>query len=349
MIPFWLLSVCPIIRDGSHVKRWIHSVELLEQAVSDDFLATHESRAEHLHKRVRKSRSTSPIESRNDLRRLAKPIYVNHFESPSILPPDVRSLHSEIWNNTQFYLRIIPKELRQQLSTLEGQGSIPEHSFCTTDATDDVDSMLSVIWNIKHKAAISTELERHEQTWNHFVHTPLLELAFGSEAHPFPTEQVQDVAAVRLEPVMTAVIARDSIPWLNPRPFSTSNDTGSVLACSVPDSNTEQCTDHASMVSERSESKKVGHVLVSDLAETVPLQSIISGLAQQVSIYDEGPAHVNQTTYPPVCNNLIAVSIETKTISSEGSRSTARYSGCRLAQMNGQSPLLDANDAGLNC
>ncbi|KAI0410651.1 hypothetical protein F5X98DRAFT_87593 [Xylaria grammica] len=263
-----------------------------------------------------KSRSSSPIKSRNDLRRLAKPVHVNRLEAPGILPTDVRSLHSEIRNTAQFSLHIVPKELRQQLSTLEGQGTIPEHSFCTTETTEGAGGMLFALWNIKHKAAVSTELERHEQAWNNFVHTPLLELAFGPEIDRLSTEQAQDTIAVRLEPVMAAGIARDSVPRLNPRLYSGGSDASSVLAWSVPDSSTEHSADNVPLVSERSESKKVDYVLVLDLDETVPLQSTLSDLAQQISIYGDGSAHVNQTSYPPVCNNPIAVSIETKTVSS---------------------------------
>ncbi|GAW23549.1 hypothetical protein ANO14919_131130 [Xylariales sp. No.14919] len=263
-----------------------------------------------------RSSSISLINSRNDLRRLAKPIHINRLEAPGILPPDVRSLHSEIRDTAQSSLHIVPRELRQQLSTLEGQGSIPEHSF-TTETTEGADGILSTLWNIKHKAAISTELERDEQAWANFVHTPLLELAFGSEIDRLLTEQAQDAIAVRLEPVMDAGIARDSVPCLNPRLYSSGGDASSVLAWPVPGSSTEHGTKNVPLVSGRSERKRVDYVLVLDLAETVPLQSTLSDVAQQISIYGDSLAHMNQTSYPPVCNSPIAVSIATKTVSSQ--------------------------------
>ncbi|RWA07764.1 hypothetical protein EKO27_g7330 [Xylaria grammica] len=264
-----------------------------------------------------KSSSISLINSRNDLRRLAKPIHINRLEAPGILPPDVRSLHSEIRDTAQSSLHIVPKELRQQLSILEGQGSIPEHSFCATETPEGADGILSMLWNIKHKAAVSTELERDERAWNNFVHTPLLELAFGPEIGRLSTQQAQDAIAVRLEPVMAAGIARDSVPRLNPRLFSSGSDASPVPAWSVPDSSTERSAGNVPLVSERSKSKTVDYVLVLDLAETVPLQSTLSDIAQQISIYGDGSVHVNQTSYPPVCNSPIAIFIATKTVSSQ--------------------------------
>ncbi|KAI1261827.1 hypothetical protein F5Y18DRAFT_193707 [Xylariaceae sp. FL1019] len=258
-----------------------------------------------------KTRSTSPIKARADLYRLAKPVYIQELEEEAImsLPREMHSLYFDIRDAVEFQTRIVPLELRGSTSLLDDYRSLPEHSYSQEPSTKDAaEAILATVRRIKHQAALSARWQRHELAWNNLVHTPLLEFVFGPD-NPLPPEQN---ASVRLEPVMSALIARDSVPRLDPRLFATSSNSGSALAWTVPESGPEQSVTDDSTISGRSESKKVDYVLVLDLAETAPLRKTISDLVLQISVRDGTSVHVNQTDYAPICNSPIAVSIETK-------------------------------------
>ncbi|KAI0867486.1 hypothetical protein GGS24DRAFT_485484 [Hypoxylon argillaceum] len=71
--------------------------------------------------------------------------------------------------------------------------------------------MLSSIRKIRHRATLSTELERHELAWNKLVHAPLLGLVFDAEEPDYPSKGDDDVT-VRLKLVMSAAMSADSTP-----------------------------------------------------------------------------------------------------------------------------------------
>ncbi|KAI0868573.1 hypothetical protein GGS24DRAFT_206528 [Hypoxylon argillaceum] len=247
----------------------------------------------------RRSRSTSPIKGRLDLQRLEKPVRIDGLEDDEsdTLPPDIQTLHRQ--------LLLIDEPHHGGDST-----SIESNPDAKTTAADAV---LSQIRHIRHQAIASTKYQRHECGWNNRVHTPLLELAFESE--PDSEEQRRWTPSVRVEPAMFASIARDSIPRLGK--LFIGSDAGSVLAWSASEESTSTGYSGQSDLSAarpNSDSKKVDYIVVADVKKHAPLKKVILELI--LSVWDGTPAHVNQTIYPAVSESLIAVSIETKTVSS---------------------------------
>ncbi|KAI0153091.1 hypothetical protein GGR57DRAFT_155603 [Xylariaceae sp. FL1272] len=258
-----------------------------------------------------KPRSTSPIKARVDLHRLAKPVYIQELQEEAVksLPLETHSLYFGIRNAVEFQIQIVPPELRGSTSLLDDYGSLPEHSYSQEPSTKDAaEAILATVRRIRHQAALSARWQRHELAWNNLVRTPLLDFVFG----PDNSLKLEQDASVRLEPVMSALIARDSVPRLDPRLFATSSNQGSAPAWTIPESGPEQSVTDDSTISGRSESKKVDYVLVLDLAETSPLRKTISDLILQISVRDGTSVHINQTDYAPICDSPIAVSIETK-------------------------------------
>ncbi|KAJ8131037.1 hypothetical protein O1611_g2593 [Lasiodiplodia mahajangana] len=265
-----------------------------------------------------KARSTGLIKTRADLQILAKPVHFHGLgEGDSVsLPLDVRSLYFDIRHAAVFQKNIVPYELRGE-SVLGGHGAIPDHFFCVEASTKDsaeARHMLSTILRIKHQAALSASLQRHDQAWNHLVHTPLLELVFGPEGG---LSQPRHDPTVRMEPISFGEITRDSVPKLNSRLFETGSDHGSVLAWSVPESTAEQSVDddETSVVPA---GKAIDYVLVLEIADTAPLCQTISDLILDISFHNDTAPYVNQIDYSPISHSPIAVSIETQSGFSTG-------------------------------
>ncbi|KAH8159240.1 hypothetical protein CIB48_g8994 [Xylaria polymorpha] len=267
----------------------------------------------------RRSRSTSPIKGRLDLQKLEKPVRIDGLEDDEsdTLPADIQTLYTR--------LRLISEPHHQPLDH-HGLGSDPPPSMGSNDAVKTVaaDALLSRIRRIRHQAISSTKFQRHECGWNNRVHMPLLELAFESESESesepdsvsVSEEQCSWKASIRVEPAMFATISRESIPRLGK--LFTGSDAGSVLAWSASEEsiNTGQSTSQPDPTPTRpnSDSKKVDYVVVVDVVKDAPLKKIILELI--LSVWDGALAHVNQTAYQAVSESLIAVSIETETISS---------------------------------
>ncbi|KAI1421245.1 hypothetical protein F5Y12DRAFT_38763 [Xylaria sp. FL1777] len=260
------------------------------------------------HPPKRRSRSTSPIKGRLDLQKLEKPVRIDGLEDDEsdTLPADIQTLYTRL-------------QLISEPRPLDCPPSIRSNNAVETVAAD---ALLSRIRRIRHQAISSTKYQRHECGWNNRVHMPLLELAFESESESdsepdsVSEEQCSWRASIRVEPAMFATISRESIPRLG-RLF-TGSDTGSVLAWSVSEESisTGQSTSQPDPTPTRhsSDSKKVDYVVVVDVVKDAPLKKIILELI--LSAWDGALAHVNQTAYQAISESLIAVSIETKTISS---------------------------------
>ncbi|KAI0103269.1 hypothetical protein GGR51DRAFT_251754 [Nemania sp. FL0031] len=260
----------------------------------------------------KRQRSTSPIKSRLDLQLLEKPVYISGLEGDitSVLPVDIQSLYTQLQAAGQFQTSIVPVEVRSKVF-----GQAPADSGLGTAAPDPVktavaEAVLSRIRDILHEAVLSTDQQRHECGWNNLVHTPLLKLAFNSQLEI----SKPDVVSVRLEPVMTVPIARDSVPRL--QTLFTDSDVSSVLAWSLSheSTGTSQSGDfNPAQIRTSSDNRKVDYVVVLDIADNTPLKQTISRLI--MSHRDRTQPHVNQTLYPSISHSPIGLSIETKTTS----------------------------------
>ncbi|KAI1112385.1 hypothetical protein F5Y14DRAFT_422007 [Nemania sp. NC0429] len=258
--------------------------------------------------------ATGPIKGRFDLQRLEKPVRIEPVEDdgPDMLPADIRVLYARLQ------------------SIVCGPRPPSRGSDTGTDAT--AAAARSRVRRIRRQAIASMQHERDESGWNNMVHAPLLELAFESEPESksktksnSKEQQRSREPSLRVEPAMSASIARDSIPRLGLRlPFTGSDDddAGSVPAWSAEEEEEEKSTvesiglpdSSATRPPSNSDSRKVDYVVVVDAARDAPLRKTIVELA--LSAWDEGapaPAHVNQTIYPALSESLIAVSIVTGT------------------------------------
>ncbi|KAI1123973.1 hypothetical protein F5Y10DRAFT_285536 [Nemania abortiva] len=266
----------------------------------------------------RKPWTVIPIKDRDDLGNLAKPVCLSAPWSREDSPDDVRSLHQEIFNITHYLEPAVPKELRQQVLELHRGELIPERVFCSSECTEgamdavEAETMLRTIRSIARRTGESEILERGEPGWHHLVHTPLLELAFGSEVrhHRASSNRDEGEPAARFEPIMSATIMKDSIPQLRPRLSDTNNDRGPLLAWPVPPSTTSIGDDGDTAVSLSRENRGiVDYAVVLDIPPSMLLQKTINELIWRVSFCNKKPPRVNQTDYYSIQDHPIAVSI----------------------------------------
>ncbi|KAI5919674.1 hypothetical protein F4810DRAFT_685886 [Camillea tinctor] len=293
---------------------------------------------DHLAKR---RKAPSPVKSAHDMYLLDKPIYIKPLSGySSDLAKDVRALHDQIRNIGDFKMGIFPGEIRDRIEAFADR-TMPSTCFREPDLADTPGALatFAALCRVVDATAVSQSVRRYEDAWNNLIHTPLLDLVFGS--HPLnikrrAQEQVQEqkCVSVRFEPVMAATIAYEWIPRLRRGPISEQikkNTNLSDLACSVSAGSAISCTSsqlegasHISVPKDlmhtSADSKKVDYVLVLDILDGTPLKMVISDLIQKAAVKaqeTEGilkvpPAHVNQTTYHPIRDSPIAVSIETK-------------------------------------
>lgn len=176
---------------------------------------------------------------------------------------------------------------------------------------------LATLRFIHHLAQDSCVHQRDESAWNNLVHTPLLQLVFASDIEPVTelgeVEGIPDVTQdakirVRAEPVMSANIAGDSIPFLRKGLNGSDELACSVSAESLLVSEKSDAGNNLSLSMMRSRGVKVDYVLALDVPEGTPLRKAIKKLIRESPL-----PHVNQTPYRPLKESPIAVSIETKT------------------------------------
>ncbi|KAI3317688.1 hypothetical protein HD806DRAFT_359159 [Xylariaceae sp. AK1471] len=285
-----------------------------------------------------RSRSNSPtkrvktgLKSRENLSRLEKPVSINGLEGNiANIPPDIKGLYKNVKAAAQYRQHILPHEVRSQVEATEDD--IPEYAYREPDrdqATSGEESTVRlsnalaahvILRSIVRVAGISEQYKRAEAGWNHHVHTPLLDLVFGSDPLDIPEHQAQDAqkpVVARFEAVMGATVVGTAIPLMQQSRLDQPN-----LACSVSvDSSAKDSDDSAvdlaradlNAVHSRSESKKVDYVLVMYISEKLALRQVIwdSTFEQQL-----GYGYVNQTRQLNLLYNPIAASIETKITSS---------------------------------
>ncbi|KAK9779605.1 putative PD-(D/E)XK nuclease-like domain-containing protein [Seiridium cardinale] len=296
------------------------------------------------HHRVRAS---SPVKNVPDLRHLEKPIHVRDLGATH-LRDDIKSLYLNL-ESIGTLREAFSLEVQNLLHSSEEPIQLPCFRGPESHNAQEARSIFDTMCNIVDAALVSQRRQRHGAAWNNLVHTPLLEVAFGSyppsmrshrcgmtqDSNHQQQEQNLKPVSVRFEPAMMVTIALPWIPRLSPDVFLDKMDLESInpypndiaFSASVGDvlrSYTLSEPYGAAHISEvrdnlhaRSDSKKVDYVVVLDMQEDTPLQKIISALVTNATLqsqrlgYDTLPIHVNQTTYGPVAENPIAVSIYT--------------------------------------
>ncbi|POS69740.1 hypothetical protein DHEL01_v211867 [Diaporthe helianthi] len=256
------------------------------------------------HKRVA---GTSPRKSRAVLDRLEKPVRVHALptlaDALAKLPADITPLYRRIVTAIGLQ-RIIPHEVREEVAGLmvESPGYFRE-----TD-TGGAKEALGRLRSILRKASDGQSRQRGETAWYIHVHSPLLDLAFNPDIPDL--DEITSVRA-RYEPVMSAGIAGNSIPFLKGSQGVTSEPACSISLDSEALGSEEgsRAPSNVSLSKVRSHSAKIDFVVALDIPYNTPLQRTISYLV------DEGTAqpHINQTGYLPLKESPIAVSFEMKT------------------------------------
>ncbi|KAF2965646.1 hypothetical protein GQX73_g7910 [Xylaria multiplex] len=283
-----------------------------------------------------RSRSTSPtkrlkpsktsLRSRANLHRFEKPVIPHPLKGNAAhLPEDIKNLHKRIYAAAQFRHHIIPHEVRSLIEAVDDH--IPDHVFRDPDHNSaSALTTYKTLRSIVRASGISQKYRRLEAGWNHHVHTPLLDLVFGSllddgsDANDSNTTlATRKPVAARFEAVMGATIVGTTIPLLQ-QPQSDAPNLG--LACSVSVDRSVQSSQDSTVdlahvephaIHSRSESKKVDYVLVMYIDDQEPLHRVISDTTFEPQL---GYGYINQTLLSNLLYNPIAVSIKTKIASS---------------------------------
>ncbi|KAK7739072.1 hypothetical protein SLS53_005970 [Cytospora paraplurivora] len=256
----------------------------------------------------KKRTATSPRKSRAVLDQLQKPVRIHavpdYSDAVTSLPADVMPLYRRIAaaNDRE---KIVPCEVRQEVS-----GIVRDSPRYFRDA-DPVGgarakAVLNSLHGIKRAAADSQTHQRCESGWNNLVHTPLLQLVFDCEVPGTTASPTR--AHIRVEPVMSATIAGDSIPYLRGSDGDSLGPACSLSVESLLASESSYAESDLSLSMMRSRGVKVDYVLALDIPEEAPLRSNISQIINNGLL-----PHVNQTAYLPLKESPIAVAIETKT------------------------------------
>ncbi|KAG6354871.1 hypothetical protein INS49_003952 [Diaporthe citri] len=267
-------------------------------------------------KKQRTPRTPSPKKSKPDSRsvldQLQKPVQV--YELPrkmadalAQLPPDIKWLYQEIllMENGQN----IPHEVSGAMAEL-----IPVPSWCLREPDPEEGARAIEVFNtltsILDKASQAQTYKRHEAAWYIHVHSPLLELVFDWR---IPQHNEATEPRARVEPVMSATIAGNSIPLRRGDPNAPLEPACSVSLDTelLSDTSQESCIyppSDWSMSQVRSHSAKVDFVVALDIPDEAQLRKTISW-----TIDDGWRRHINQTTYEPLKESPIAISFEMKT------------------------------------
>ncbi|KAJ8126508.1 hypothetical protein O1611_g7131 [Lasiodiplodia mahajangana] len=256
-----------------------------------------------------------------NLKKLEKPVHTKPLpqkDASEILPEDVRGLFRDL-DDAINKVQVVPYEVKEDIATMVSR--VFPHYF--SDPDPDVDHVAGAkatfgqLREIIQAAVETAEYQRHECAWNSHVYEPLLKLAFSSSimgaTNVISTGVQSPKVRARWEPIMSATIAGDSIPYYQ----SSAANSSIHLACSVtsltdPGVASIGSTVSLSEVQSRKDSKKVDFAIVLDVAEDEPLQKTIVEFIDHVSVGAETLPHVNQTIYRPLNYSPIAVSIEAK-------------------------------------
>lgn len=267
-------------------------------------------------KRKTPSPKKSKLESRSILEQLLKPVQVHELprkmaDALAQLPADIAPLYKQVL--TVPGAQNIPHEVYEEVAELV---PVQKWYFRDPDPAEDARDQALKVFNelstILDKASQAQTHRRHEAAWYIHVHSPLLELVFSWRV-PNPNEITKPCA--RVESVMSATIAGNSIPLRRSDPNSAPEPACSVsLDSELFGSDTSKDSwvyppSDWSMSQVRSHNAKVDFVVALDIPDETRLRKVISW-----TIDDAGSRrHVNQTTYAPLKESPIAISMEMKT------------------------------------
>lgn len=267
-------------------------------------------------KRKTPSPKKSKLESRSILEQLLKPVQVHELprkmaDALAQLPADIAPLYKQVL--TVPGAQNIPHEVYEEVAELV---PVQKWYFRDPDPAEDARDQALKVFNelttILDKASQAQTHRRHEAAWYIHVHSPLLELVFSWRV-PKPNEITKPCA--RVESVMSATIAGNSIPLRRSDPNSAPEPACSVsLDSELFGSDTSKDSwvyppSDWSMSQVRSHNAKVDFVVALDIPDETRLRKVISW-----TIDDAGSRrHVNQTTYAPLKESPIAISMEMKT------------------------------------
>ncbi|KAI3316764.1 hypothetical protein HD806DRAFT_516847 [Xylariaceae sp. AK1471] len=267
-------------------------------------------------------RQKTTLKSIASLEKLEKPVRIEALSQASSLPIDVRSLYSEIKKAAGHKVGIVPSGVYDMVAALYDE--IPSHFVRQpdhpVDVGSDAEAVHATLRRVVRATADSERSKRLEGGWNHHVHTPLLDLVFGSNLYDGDDPQdAQQVVVARFEAVMGATIAGDAIPLIQRSQMDQPD-----VACSVSLNTSANESDRGSVVDlekvdlgdvhSRSGSKKVDYVAVMHISPKDALWKAIDTITFESKL---GFGYVNQTIQLGILYSPIAVSIETKTSSSQ--------------------------------
>ncbi len=278
------------------------------------------------------SRSKRPIKCSNDLHQLEKPVRVQlGIESP--LPDDVATLFTQIRGFSHDHYHIVPEEISQQVAQLDNRTQLPPHNILKSNSAQASSIIAKLellqLHHIYRSSNASADMGRHESAWNNLVNSPLLQLAFEPQSTLYDKDNCQEHIAVRVEPVMSAVIASDSLPRMRNsiiknKAFGHASSSGIHLSSSARNPfsqpsfldqllqiNTGKSQTDNPNTSER---RKVDSVVVLDIPQQLPLGKAIFQLIADLRVYGGAGRHVNQTEYTAISDSPIGLSIDSKTV-----------------------------------
>lgn len=296
-------------------------------------------------KHTRRSPSPTAIKSLPDLKYLEKPVSIVPAQKAfSTLPTNVKDLFKSV-QRVGLHSEFVPAEIQDDISILLSDVGIDTReswfipsppAASDTDTTSRKEELLSelvALLDIGEKAAISSQLGRHEAAWNSVVHQPLLELAFEEDRGARIRERLnrRDKAAeprlarVRVENVSSATISGECVPRLSRQ----DGDTASLGAWSVSQSSagstasTEEEPDPFftpklfpldSTVHSKAGSKKVDFAIVLEPEPGSSFHTIIQTILARLTWAPSLSRSVNPSTYGPLIRAPMAIVIETKTV-----------------------------------
>ncbi|KAI0535118.1 hypothetical protein GGR58DRAFT_504590 [Xylaria digitata] len=249
-------------------------------------------------KRNLDTKPTAPLKERDSPLFLEKPVHIKSLtRATSQLPGDVRDLYRRIHSAAVYKEAILPPEMREEISTLlddeAREASFPK----LLAATDGKGSAKAAAWLLHTQVCETLEAaemvdlqKRHECSWNAHVHATVLGLVFTlllSRAG-FRPQQPRRVAA-RYEAVQATTITWDSAPhWKDGSPAAR-----------------QPCV-------EKSEVRFVYLVKAALLTWVVDDEPLQQAIRRAAFNNETKTCYVNQTSYNPIFDTPISVSIQTK-------------------------------------
>lgn len=254
-----------------------------------------------------RSRSRRGRETRDDLKRLEKPInLIVAAQARGNLPADVVPLYKEICD-TNDKDDIFPHEARKEVELLDPYTKDRYFRKPNPDPAGRARAkeMFTALSRIVGRAGDMQNTARSEASWNMFVHGPLLDLVYSGD---LPRPDRADEVRVQWDYITTATIAGGSIPFFRSTAYQPAEPALTISTDTSVLSPSEEGS-RLSLSQMRSSSVKVDFVLALNASEKTPLRRAISSI---INHEDQAIPHVNQTAYQFLKDTPIAVSIETK-------------------------------------